>query len=393
MVQARSAARVCFILLVFFFISFLTNIIGPLVPDMIQSFQLSLTLASLLPFAFFIAYAVMSIPAGILIERFGEKTVMISAFLLTLAGSLMFASSPTYLTAILSLFLIGVGMACLQVGINPLLRVSGGEENYAFNAVMAQVFFGAASYLSPLVYSYFTTNLHFAWVSIYWLFSALAFGMSVAVLFVSFPKIIRTEEERAGGLTTYLQLLKNKTVWLFFFGLFFYVGLEQGLANWMSQYLTGLGYNPQIEGAQAVAHFWGWITIGSMIGLIFLKFFDSRKVMIVASVIAITAFSFALFGSAEVAIYAFPLVGLGCSVMWSITFSLALNSLSHNHGTFSGILCTGVVGGALMPVVVGSLGDHFGLRAGYLVLYVPLFYLFSMGFWARPLIKNKIRSA
>ena len=72
------------VMLTFFVISFITNIIGPLIPDIIKGFNLSLTLVALLPFAFFIAYGVMSIPSGVLIEKYKEKTVMVSGYLLKL---------------------------------------------------------------------------------------------------------------------------------------------------------------------------------------------------------------------------------------------------------------------------------------------------------------------
>ena len=112
------------ILIIFFVISFLTNIIGPLVPDIIDSFGLSLTMAAFLPFAFFVAYGVMSIPSGILIELYGEKKVMIMAFLISSLGAFLFALNAHYLFYLVSLFLIGTGMAMLQVSINPLLSLS-----------------------------------------------------------------------------------------------------------------------------------------------------------------------------------------------------------------------------------------------------------------------------
>ncbi|NBS20095.1 MAG: MFS transporter, partial [Flavobacteriia bacterium] len=155
----RSYGLVALILLTFFVISFLTNIIGPLVPQIIEDFDLSLTLVALLPFAFFIAYGVMSIPSGMLIEILGEKKVMILAFLVAFGGALLFGLFPSYLVAVGSLFLIGSGMAMLQVVINPLLRAAGGEEHFAFNSVIGQLFFGLASFLSPLVYSYLVLNI------------------------------------------------------------------------------------------------------------------------------------------------------------------------------------------------------------------------------------------
>ncbi len=146
------------ILIIFFVISFLTNIIGPLVPDIIESFGLSLTMAAFLPFAFFVAYGVMSIPSGMLIEIYGEKKVMVMAFLISSIGAFLFASKVNYSFYLVSLFLIGSGMAMLQVAINPLLRTVGGEKQFAFNSVLGQLFFGLASFLSPLVYSYIVLN-------------------------------------------------------------------------------------------------------------------------------------------------------------------------------------------------------------------------------------------
>jgi fucose permease len=74
--------------------------------------------------------------------------------------------------------------------------------------------------------------------------------------------------------------------------------------------------------------------------------------------------------------------------MWSIIFSLALNSLDKHHGSFSGILVTGIIGGALVPLAIGWLGDRLGLRFGMMFLYLTLAYILSIRFWARPLITN-----
>src|ERR1700704_2687363 len=107
----RSNYMVGIVMLTFFVISFLTNIIGPLIPDMITGFNLSLTLVAILPFAFFIAYGVISIPAGMLIEKYNEKKMMVAAFIVAFTGSLILAVFPNYLSAMGSLFLIGCGMA------------------------------------------------------------------------------------------------------------------------------------------------------------------------------------------------------------------------------------------------------------------------------------------
>lgn len=404
----RNYYLVGLIVLTFFVISFLTNIIGPLVPQIIEDFDLSLTLVALLPFAFFIAYGVMSIPAGMLIEKFGEKNVMIQAFLVAFLGALLFGLIPVYHIAVISLFLIGSGMAMLQVAINPLLRVAGGEENFAFNSVVAQLFFGLASFLSPLVYTYLVLNVgtddsnfilstlsslvpeNLPWISLYWLFAFVSLIMVIVIFVSKFPVVEKNEDEKVGALETHLELLKNKNVLLFFLGIFCYVGTEQGVANWISEFLsTYHGYDPQTVGASTVSWFWGMMTAGTVLGLFLLKVMDSKKVLILFTSIVIVCFTIALFGSGSVALYMFPSIGFFIAVMWPIIFSLGLNSVSEHHGSVSGILVTGIAGGAIMPLIVGSLGDFFGLRIGMMFLYITFAYILSIGFWAKPLISNK----
>lgn len=404
----RSYSLVALILLTFFVISFLTNIIGPLVPQIIEDFDLSLTLVALLPFAFFIAYGIMSIPAGMLIEVLGEKRVMVIAFLVAFSGAMLFALFPSYLIAVGSLFLIGSGMAMLQVVINPLLRAAGGEENFAFNSVIGQLFFGLASFLSPLVYSYLVLNIgsegqgiilqaldsvvpsELPWVSLYWIFAVISLLMIVVITLSKIPKVELQDDERPGPLQVHLDLLKNKTVLAFFFGIFCYVGAEQGVANWISEFLSSNhGYDPQTVGATTVSRFWGLMTAGTLLGLLLLKILDSKIVLVTFTSGAMIALTFALFGTGEIALIAFPAIGFLSAVMYPIIFSLALNSVAENHGSFSGILVTGIFGGAVVPLIVGSLGDVFGLRTGMLFLYLTFGYILSIGIWAKPIIRNK----
>lgn len=408
--RTRRYGMVALIFLTFFVISLLTNIIGPLVPDIIKSFNLSLTLVALLPFAFFIAYGVMSIPSGMVLEKVREKPVMIAAFIVAFAGALLFSLLPRYTTAILSLFLIGCGMAALQVAINPLLRVSGGEEHFAFNSVMAQLIFGGASFLSPLIYSYFVVNLarpaaahpplvrlmsqvvppELPWVSVYWIFAVVVLVMILVLSLVRFPVVVKKEDERAGAWATHKALFQKKVVLLYFAGIFAYVGTEQGVANWISQFLmTYHKYDPQTVGAGRVSLFWGLMTLGGVLGLVLLKLFDSRKVLVGFSCAAVVFLTLALFGPGPVALIMFPAMGFAASVMWPIIFSLALNSVDRHHGSFSGILCTGIIGGALVPLIIGRLGDAFGLRQGMFFLYLTLGYILSIGLWARPIILNE----
>ncbi|HYB76892.1 MAG TPA: MFS transporter [Candidatus Bathyarchaeia archaeon] len=406
--MARNRTMVGLVFLTFFVMSLVTNILNSLIPDIIVSYSVTLAAAAFLNFAFFIAYGVMSIPAGFWVERFTEKPVMIVAFVAATAGALSFALRPAYHVALPSFFVIGAGMATLQVAINPLLRVAGGEEHFAFNSAFAQLVFGSASFISPRIYSYLVENLSrgsqsnlllailarltppaLPWASIYWIFVALTALMVVVLGFLRFPKVEHTADESAGSLQMYASLLRRPMVWAFFLSVFAYVGCEQGTANWISKFLSVYhGYDPHTTGATAVSWFWGLLTAGCFIGMGLLKLFDSRRVLVGTSIGALLCLTAALFGPANVSLVAFPTIGLFASVMWPILVSLALNSVSEHHGPFAGILSTGIMGGAVVPVVIGKLGDYFGLRSGVAFLYLTFGCVLSVGFWAKPLIAN-----
>ncbi|MCC7174804.1 MAG: MFS transporter [Bryobacterales bacterium] len=404
----RSWKLTLLVLVLFFLISLLTNIMGPLIPEAIRSFHLSLAAAGLLPFAFFLSYGLVSIPAGMLGDRTSAKGVLLGALALQLAGALLLPSMPSYATALVSFFLIGIGSASLQVVINPLLRVSGGEENYAFYSALAQFIFGAASFLAPQVYSHLVLNLaggpphdfwlaalsritppDLPWVSVYWVFALLGAVVVAVTSAIRVPRIEPPPQERPGDLSSHRRLFGMPLVWLYFVSIFLYVGLEQGLANWISQFLsTYHQFDPRTTGALAVSWFWGTMTLGCLLGMVLLKLFDSRRVLIGAALAAMVSFTAAIAGPAPVSLIAFPAMGTFLSVMWPIIFSLGLNSLSHSHGSFAGILCTAIVGGAVLPALIGQVGDWAGLRSGMLLLYLSLGWILSVGFWAKPLINN-----
>ena len=407
----RNYSIVALILIIFFVISFLSNILGALNPSISKSFNLSETMAGFLPFSFFIAYGVMSIPAGFLVEKFGEKKTILFAFLLALLGSLLFSHFPTLPVFIFTLFTIGTGMAVLQVAINPLLRVAGGEENYAFTSVVAQLIFGAASFVSPHVYSWLVTNIdkksdiknwfvtllsevvpaNMSWVSMYWVFAIVSVLMVFLVLVISIPKIELNEDEKVGSKQNFIVLIKNKVVILYFFGIFAYVGAEQGISYWMSKFLqVHHGYDFETIGANAVGNFWGAMTLGGVLGLVLLKLLDSKLVLRVFTILAIICLGIALFGDSVSSLYAFQASGFFLSVMYPIIISLALNSVSKHHGSFAGILMTGIMGGAVVQLLIGMLSDFTSLKTGMLLVFVALAYILSLSFWAKPIIKNKI---
>jgi fucose permease len=409
----RNYFIVLLVMVVFVAVSFVTNMMDPMGTDIQASFKLSETQLGYLSFALFIAYAVMSIPAGMLVERFSAKTVLIAAFLLSTGGAFALAVKPSFAVAIPAFFFMGVGFAMLQVVTIPLLRIAGGGENMAFLGNLSQLIFALGSALSPHVYVYLTNALKspaasqnalisalarvappgLFWVALYWVITAVLLIMLLAIALARWPRLELTEAEKVGSFATIVQLLKSKTVWLYLIGVICYVGTEQGIATKIKGFLVNCHHlDPDLANKVAVSGFWGAMAVGCAVGMGLMKLFDSRKVLSVFAAGGAVTLLFALFTpSASAAMFALPMLGFWCSVGCPIVFALALNSLEKHHGTFTGILCTGIVGGGFLPPIIGKIADHFGpmgLRYGMLAILVTLGYLFSMGLWARPLINN-----
>lgn len=400
---------IIFINLVFFLIGLLMSIISVTIPEMIKTFHISYGVASALPSAFFIAIALICIPAGIVGEYYAPKYILMFSFLLGLTGVLIFVFFLTYWTSILSLFIVGSMVAVIQVIAVPLLRKVCGPENLAFHTTWNNLMYGAGAFFSPVMYRLLSAGRSdnstgnagmkvlsrlipkgFEWASSYWLFVLLLIFLVVAIMFLKFPE---REKLRAGDQTRkgiYRELFRNKYVYLFFISLVAYGSCEQGIATWMSEFFHVYhGLDPQTKGASILSFYWLLLTCGCFGGMLLLTVFDSRKVLAALTVLAIISLVVALHGGTTASKISFPLVGAFESVMWPIILSLAINSVPKHHEVLSGVLYTASLGGALGPAIVGIIGDSVGLRTSLDILFLPFLVVLSVAFWAKPLVANK----
>jgi len=104
------------------------------------------------------------------------------------------------------------------------------------------------------------------WVSVYWIFAVVVLLMIIVIWMIRFPKVELQDDERIGTSENFKELLKNKYTILFFFGIFMYVGTEQGISNWISQFLQQYhNLSPETTGASTVGNFWLFMTIGCLL--------------------------------------------------------------------------------------------------------------------------------
>ncbi|MBN1184261.1 MAG: MFS transporter, partial [Bacteroidales bacterium] len=254
--RMNNKALIIFINLMFLQIGLLVSIMSALIPEIIRSFQISYGLASLLPFAFYIALSLSCIPAGIAGEKYTAKNIIVFAFLYALVGILVFTLFLNYQASVSSLFIIGSSTAIIQVTAVPLLRRACGPENIAFHLTLNQLMYGMGAFLSPVIYSWLTKSLlndtgannllvktlsriipqGFEWVSAYLLFIILLISLITIVLLIKFPEREETHNSSIIRNGVYLELFRNKYVILYFFSLMAYASCEQGIATWMSKF-------------------------------------------------------------------------------------------------------------------------------------------------------------
>jgi fucose permease len=399
---------IVFINLMFFQVGLLVSMMSALIPEMIDSFNIGYGPASVLPFAYYAAFALLCIPAGIAGEKYSSWKILLFAFLFAIAGVLMFIVFLKYQASVLSLFMMGGAAAVIQVISVPLLRNACGAENLAFHSTLNQLMYGLGAFCSPVIYSWLTSNMlngnmffplnillriipkGFEWTAAYWFFIILLLSLTVIVVLMRFPKRLEETSQASTRKDAYRELLRNRYVIFYFLAIVCYASCEQGIAAWMSKFFQDVhGIDPQTEGASILSLYWLLLTVGCFGGMLLLKFFESRKVLAGLTVCAIVSMLLALHGGADISRIAFPMVAAFESVMWPVIMSLALNSVTRHHEALSGFMFTASIGGALGPLMVGSVGDAFGLGTSLHLLFLPLMVVLSVAFWAKPLVVNK----
>jgi len=341
--RSTRLVTVTIINVIFFEAGIIASLMGAIIPDVISCFHISYSIAAVMPFSYFIAYAAASVPAAVLGERSGCKGAVLVSLALGFAGTITFATWPIYPVALPSLFLVGCCLAGSQVNLLPMLRSVVGAEHLGFFTVLMTLMYGLGAFFSPHIYSYLVTHLHSgqslnpligwleqhtqtetSWVAVYWVSSA-AIAVTIFIFaLVKFPRVQMTTSEKAGSLSSYRELLIDGKVWFFAIGVLLYVFCEQGVANWISEFLRQThGMDPQTRGAGILGQYWIFLTLGCLVGLGLVRLFDSRRVMAMAATLAAFSLLLALHGNRSLSVSGFVGVGFFISVLWPITMELA----------------------------------------------------------------------
>ncbi|MBK8792889.1 MAG: MFS transporter [Holophaga sp.] len=322
-------------------------------------------LAALMPFFVFIAFAIFSVPGGLLAARYGKKKVLILGLgFNTVAVGIPAFFNPPFALLLPCIFLLGVGTTLLQVAGNPIMRDVSTPGDYSRNLALAQGIKGAGSTTSAYLVTAVTSFAFFAamgWRGAFPIFFAL---MALALGAVIILRVEETKAEAPPSVGSSLALLKEPTFALAVLGIFLYVGAEVCLGTFLKPSLQGLGYCEKEAAILGPALFFGTLTVGRLVA-------GSVKVtpslfFRISALVGLLGLALLLTGIKALAVPAVILGGLGFANIWPMLFSITLETRPERASELSGLMCMAISGGAVVPLVMGQMGG--GIRPiAYLV--------------------------
>lgn len=372
----------------FFIWGFITVLNDILVPHLKSVFNLNYFQASMIQFVFFGAYFIMSLPAGKVIAWVGYQRGMVLGLLTTGLGTLLFYPAASYLTYNLflaALFVVATGITFLQVSANPYISVLGKPETASSRLNLAQAFNSLGTTLAPWVGGVLilaqipvgTSKLvEAASVKVPYLeLTAILVVLAIVLALIKLPTLTSAEEDTAHPGTLW-DALKVPHLSLGSLGIFLYVGAEVSIGSYLINFMMDpdvAGYTKQVA-ANYVPYYWGGLMVGRFIGSALLQKISANRLLAVNASCATILAVIGLLSSGPVAMWSVLGIGFFNSIMFPNIFTLGISGLGHLTSRGSSLLIMAIVGGAVVPAVMGRMADLFGIHHS---LFIPaLCYLY-----------------
>jgi FHS family L-fucose permease-like MFS transporter len=384
----------------FFLWGFITCLNDILIPYLKAIFQLSFAQANLINLCFFGAYFLMSIPAGKLVARVGYKRGMLLGFVVAAIGAFLFypaAAQRAYGLFLGALFVLASGITLLQVAANPYVAILGPPESASARLTLTQAFNSLGTTLAPILgTALILSNLpkldtaaSAATIDVravqlpYLVIGGMLLLISLLLSRVHLPVIEHTATAEAASATEQRGAWSYRHLALGVVGIFAYVGAEVAIGSHIVSYValpSVMGMDPSAAGNQ-VAFYWGAAMVGRFAGAYLLNKFSPAKLLAFNAIGAVALILISISTTGPLAMWSLLAVGLMNSLMYPTIFTLALVGLGRLTEEGSGLLCTAIVGGALVPMLFGAIADHSSLR---LALLLPIAcYLYIMWYGLR----------
>jgi FHS family L-fucose permease-like MFS transporter len=381
----------------FFIFGFITNLNMALVPHLKSIFDLPYAWAMLAESAFFLAYFVFSSPTSRLIEAIGYKRTMVVSLFIQVVGCLMFipaakmVSFPLFLTAV---FVVGAGVTALQTSANPYVAILGPEHSAPVRLTLAQALNSLGGSIAPLIAGAYILTDPAKMASkaaiadtVRGPYLAIAGGLlilGIAVAFMHLPHVAQTQTFRPakeGDPVLSRSIFKYRHTVLGAVGIFLYVGVEVGLASIAVNYFKSQGVDSAQKASYLVSLYWFGALIGRLLGSWILTKFKSNKLLGLFGISAAVLILISMFASGPVAIWTLVFCGFFNSIMFPNIFALGIAGLGPMTSKGSGLIMTAVVGGAIVPALIGYVADKAGIQNSFVIPAICYLFIAYYGLW------------
>lgn len=367
----------------FFFFGFITCLNDILVPHLKQQFSLSYTQAVLIQFAFFSSYFFVSIPASYFCEKNGYQKGMWFGLCITALGAfglLAAAKMVVFPFFLISFFVLAGGITLIQVAANPYVTLLGPAKSASSRLTMVQAFNSLGTTVAPIFGSMFILSKS-SIDSIEKPYFGIAISLLLLALMIAVIKLPKFESQRDS--TKWAHVFKSNRLLLGCLGIFAYVGAEVAIGSFLISWLGDSqvrGFSHEKAG-HFVAFYWGGAMVGRFLGTPLLNKFKTPKVMAFFVGGAVLGVLTTMLTHGAIAQWCILSVGLFNSILFPTIFSQSILGLSRGQEKASGLLCTSIVGGALIPLLQGVVADQVGLRFSFVLPALCYLYLLYFCFY------------
>jgi FHS family L-fucose permease-like MFS transporter len=377
----------------FFFWGFVHNLDPILIPHLRKSFRLNDLQSSLIDSSVFIAYFAMALPAGYVMRKYGYKSGIVGGLLLFALGCFLFlpaADTHQYIYFLGALFIIASGLTFLETAANPYATIIGPPETATRRLNFAQSFNGLAAMVAPIIggqfilsgtemsdeayaklspealNDYLTTEAQSVKMP-YLILGILVLLVAVLFMVSKLPDVKEGDDNAAGNNP--LKAFRHKHLTWAVVAQFFYVGAQVCVGSFFIKMArTGAGMDEK-----TAAQYLGWgygaaFMLGRFVGTFLMGRFASEKLLSAYALINIVLSAVAIFGSGIVVVYALIAIAFFMSIMFPTIFSLGIKDVGADTKMASSLIVMSIVGGALLPPVLGVISDATGsIQNGYIV--------------------------
>jgi len=345
------------------------------------------TLSNLIPVALFSMFLIFSVPTGMLMNKIGRKKTVLLSNIITIVAMFIPLIEYTFVMSLLAFALLGIANTILQVSLNPLLTNVVQGDKLTSSLTIGQFVKAISSFCGPFIAAFAASALG-NWQYIFPIYAVITLLSTIWLMATPIHEELALR--KASSFGSVFGILKDKTILLLFLGIVFVVGVDVGLNTAAPKILMERCGLNSIDAGYGTSMYFAFRTAGAFIGAIVLAKYSPAKffrLITAVSVLALIALFF-VFDKTSLFIL-FAIIGFAIANVFSIIFSMAIQSHPQKANEISGLMITGVFGGAVIPFIMGLTSDALGSQIGsVMIILISALYLLFCAFAVKISVKN-----